>query len=244
MKLSDRWFVFWGFVCCFGFWGFFYFPPRWKEDLVSTEFLLVWIMLYTELSRDTAGVALRTCMPYGPCPWGSFLLSASSAALAAGAEPVAQGQWSDFGEGLSSAACKSANTLAEFWLASDSPEPWKLRPQPQRNVSQGDYKLQCVVNTPRIPNYFSSSHLAYGEDVLWVNVSACLTGAELTNGGCNISINRGGGEERRNEAVGEDRDIIDASITVWNWSLWRKTSSHRMDLAWPFAPQQAADWSF
>lgn len=90
---------------------------RWKEGFVSTEFLLVWIMLYTELSRNTARVALRTHVPHSPCLYGSIQLSASPAAPAAGAEPV------EPGEGLPSAASEHTNTSAEFQLPGDSPEP-------------------------------------------------------------------------------------------------------------------------
>lgn len=38
---------------------------------------------------------------------------------------------------------------------------------------------------------------SWGGHVLQVNTSACLTGTELTNGSCNISINRGGGKKKQ-----------------------------------------------
>lgn len=194
MKFSDRCF---GFGCCwFGSFFFFSFPlsfpPRWREDLVSTEFLLVWIMLYgaepgTQLPEDTHAtqpLSLRLL----------FALTCSSDSRRWACWPG----WSVLGEGLSFAASKLVNTSAEFWLPGDPPRA--LKTQASATKAREPRRLQTAIHgqhlhDPKLVRLLVSC--SWGRHVLRVNGSACLAGAELTNGGCNISINRGGKKRKK-----------------------------------------------
>ena len=140
----------WNFLTCglvveedFYWWWLFIittFHQKWKEELVSTEFLLVWIMLHTELSSDTAGMALRTRVPVLKVPSSSqphlqlWLHSSAhgtwlqcESAFQGGAESVELGQWSVLWEGLPSADSKHANTSTEFRLAGNTPRALKAQ---------------------------------------------------------------------------------------------------------------------
>lgn len=177
----------------------FFLLPRWKEDLLSTEFLLdglcsMWSWAGTQLEWLWGQMCHPALIPKAPL---ALSFTCSSGSRNCSDQPLERAfplVWGGFFLVPVSMQTPESNSSCQVTPQSTkSSAPEEPNPRRSQVVFCGHH-----FHNPKLFQLLASC--SWGRPELCASASACLTGALLTNGGCNISVKREKGKEETKQS--------------------------------------------